>query len=122
MKRNKIFVLDDDEALLDSLEALLVGEGYNVQTASDSDNVIVQVKAYTPDLIILDYLLPNKNGEEVVKELRKQSATVNIPIIMISASFTAKNIALRNGVNDFLAKPFDIDTLLTAVKRFTSVS
>ncbi len=118
MTNNKIFIIDDDEALLESLEALLIGEGYQVKAASDTQNLIAKITTYIPDVILLDYLLPNQNGEEVVELLKKQSSTKDIPIIMISASYTAKNIALNSGVNEFLAKPFDIDKLLSAIKKY----
>lgn len=120
MKKNKkkIWVVDDDLSILEYIEITLESEGYQVLTCSSGITFCKRVIKNIPNLVLLDYRLPDKNGGLIIKDLKSQNCTKDIPIILTSAYQEVKKIAINLGVNEFLPKPFDLDTLLSLVKKY----
>jgi len=112
----RILIIDDNTAILESLQYILEDEGYKTKTHSNS-NFINKINEYNTDLIILDYLLPGENGAEITKKLKSSKKTMNIPIIIISASYNIKNEVIQAGANEYISKPFDIEHLLSAIAK-----
>ncbi|MBI2022654.1 response regulator [Candidatus Daviesbacteria bacterium] len=115
--KNKILVLDDDPGILEAIKAILESEGYEVKAYERTDQIRISGEG-RPDLIILDLLLSGKDGKEVARELKQNDKTKSIPIIMFSAHPTAWESAKESGVDDFLPKPFDMNELLSMVKKY----
>jgi len=113
----KILLVDDDKTILEAVYILLTGEGYSVRVMSDGKLIENEIEKEVPNLILLDYRLPGKDGWLITKELKRNKATKSIPIIMVSADNTVKKVAKDVGVDAFLAKPFDIDNLVKLVKH-----
>jgi len=115
----RILAVDDDKDILEVLKYILEESGYQVHTLSDGNKLIEQIKEFSPDLILLDIMLGNLDGRELCRDVKRKQETHNIPVIMISASHTARTINNNNddGPDDFLAKPFDITDLLTSIER-----
>jgi DNA-binding response OmpR family regulator len=113
----KIIVIDDDPEILDSFNIILSEEGYKVYVKNDGEGLLSEIKNINPDLILLDFRLPGKNGDEITKEIRQQNGLSDIPIIIVSANYKAEDKSLKAGANDFIAKPFDIDFLLEKIKE-----
>lgn len=112
----KILVVDDEKSILEAVGFILNDAGYEVDARLDIG--IEKVKKHLPDLILLDVRLCGKDGRDIARELKQNSDTKHIPVIMISASpIDAKSIKTY-GADDFLQKPFDIDFLLKSVKRY----
>lgn len=114
-------IADDDPAILDALQMLLEDEGYTVVTSSNGDT-FQKVNDTLPDLLLLDIWMSGEDGREVAKVLKKEKATKNIPIVMISASKDIDKSARESGADDFLAKPFEIDELLSLVTKYSNKS
>ena len=112
----KILVADDDSAICDSVRIILEEEGYFVDTTVDG-NTILKMKNNFPDLLLLDIWMSGMDGREIAKQLKRNNSTSKIPIIMISASRDIGKSAKEAGANDFLAKPFKMDDLLTKVAK-----
>ncbi len=112
----KILVADDDPAILEVIALILEFEGYEVNTTADGDN-LRQIKKELPDVILLDIWMSGVDGRDVCADLKKNPATKDIPIIMISANKDASQIAQQCGADDFIAKPFEMDELLSKVQR-----
>ncbi len=112
----KILIVEDDKHILTGLEDNLTMEGYKTIIARDGREAIAQAKDKSPDLIILDIMLPKLNGLEVCKELRARG--MNIPIIILSARAqeSDKILGLELGADDYVTKPFSPRELLTRVK------
>ena len=114
MKR--ILVIEDEPqmrlGLCDNLEL----EGYEVETAVDGDEGLQKAGAFAPDLIILDVMLPKKNGFDVCRDLRARA--VSTPIVMLTArsAETDKVLGLELGADDYVTKPFSITELLARVR------
>lgn len=113
--KKKILVVDDEPDILEFLRVILEEEGYTVATTDKGEYVEKLQNGGLPDIILLDVLLSGKDGREIVKQLKSQEDTKHIPVIMFSAHPSAEATARAYGADDFLAKPFDIDELLTKV-------
>jgi len=108
---NKIMIFDDDEAILDVLQLVLSGAGYDVKVSNTSNQVIAEVANFLPNLILMDHQIPSIGGTEAVKLLREHDQFQNIPVLYISASNDIKNYKEDSGVNGYIKKPFDIEYL-----------
>ena len=119
----KILVIDDDANICELLRIFLENEGYKVKSAGDGAEGIVAFKMYEPDLVLLDIMLPKKDGWQVCREIREMSQK---PIIMITAKGEVfdKVLGLELGADDFIVKPFDPKEISARVKavlrRYTS--
>ena len=111
----KILIVDDEKPISDIIKFNLTKEGYETVTAFDCREAITKFEEENPDLIILDLMLPELDGLEVAKEVRKTS---HIPIIMLSAKDSEfdKVIGLEIGADDYVTKPFSNRELLARVK------
>jgi len=115
MLDTKILVIDDDSNICELLKLYFEKEGYQVRTASDGMEGIAAFKVYEPDLVLLDIMLPRKDGWQVCREIREMSSK---PIIMITAKGEVfdKVLGLELGADDFVVKPFDMKELSARVK------
>ncbi len=111
----RILVVDDEKPIADILKFNLEKEGYKVNCAYDGVEALKQVDAHNPDLILLDIMLPFKDGMEVCREVRKTS---DVPIIMLTAkdSEIDKVLGLELGADDYVTKPFSNRELIARVK------
>ena len=111
----KILVVDDERPISDIIKFNLTKEGYEVVTAFDGREALEQFEAEKPDLVILDLMLPELDGLEVAKTIRKTSS---VPIIMLSAKDSEfdKVIGLELGADDYVTKPFSNRELQARVK------
>jgi two-component system alkaline phosphatase synthesis response regulator PhoP len=111
----KILVVDDEQSILDLVTAYLCQEGYEVYTAMDGPGGLKAARAYRPDLIILDVMLPGMDGIELLRLLRRES---DVYVIMLTAKSeeTDKIVGLSVGADDYLTKPFSPRELVARIK------
>ncbi|UJL46379.1 response regulator transcription factor [Virgibacillus sp. NKC19-16] len=111
----KILVVDDEQPIADILKFNLEKEGYQVVLAYDGDEAIALAESEKPELILLDIMLPGRDGNEVCREIRK---TQVMPIIMLTAKDTEidKVLGLELGADDYVTKPFSNRELIARVK------
>ena len=102
----KVLVIEDELNLCKSIEEILSGEGYTVLTASDGEEGLRLAVSETPDLVLLDLILPKKDGFSVLKELRENEATSKIPVIVLSNLGEMEDVGrvLELGANRYLVK------------------
>jgi two-component system alkaline phosphatase synthesis response regulator PhoP len=103
----KILVVDDDPDIIDALDVLLQGEGYEVITAGDGEEGLLRIKEESPDLIILDLLMPKLDGYGVCKTLRED----------VSQRRYELETGMRMNVEDYVEKPIDPDVVLDRVTK-----
>ena len=115
MMAKKILVVDDEKPISDIVKFNLDKEGYDVVTAYDGEEALKKVEAESPDLILLDLMLPKIDGLEVARQIRKEHDT---PIIMLTAkdSEIDKVLGLELGADDYVTKPFSNRELVARVK------
>ncbi|OOQ60347.1 histidine kinase [Mucilaginibacter pedocola] len=117
MYNKTILICDDDEGILDMLELILEETGYRIIPVKNSLLIYEEIEKQSPDLILLDLWMPVLSGDQVLRTLRKNPETNNIPVIVISASREGQRIANEAGADDFIAKPFDLDQLVNRVQK-----
>jgi two-component system phosphate regulon response regulator PhoB len=117
--KNKILVVDDEPDAVELIEFNLKAAGYDVATATDGEEALKKARAVLPSLIILDLMLPEVDGLEVCKILRRDAKTSAIPIIMLTAKAAEidRVLGLELGADDYVAKPFSPRELVLRVKR-----
>ncbi len=118
MKREKIVVVEDEADIREIIEHNLSREGYQVHTSSDGENGLQLVKRESPDLVLLDLMLPGLDGLDVCRELKSDPSTRSIPIIMVTAKGEESDIVLGLGIgaDDYVAKPFSPQELIARIK------
>lgn len=115
MMAHKILVVDDEMTLLHTVRAYLEQDGYTVQTASDGRSALYAFRDFQPDLVVLDIMLPELDGLEVLRQLRQTSNTYVI-MLTAKADETDKIIGLGLGADDYVTKPFSPRELVARVK------
>src|SRR5262249_11327396 len=115
-----ILIVDDEAAIRESLETLLAIEGYNVEAAGPAEEGLALLAASPRDLVLLDFALPDRNGLEVLDEIRQRDP--GLPVIMITAYGTVENAvkAIQAGATNFIQKPWDNEKLLADVRASIS--
>src|ERR1051325_4342137 len=115
----KILIVDDEPDVVQLIEYNLKAAGYDVVTAADGNEALDQARSSSPNLIILDLMLPEVDGLDVCKVLRRDRATAGIPIVMLTAkaSETDRVLGLELGADDYVTKPFSPRELVLRVKR-----
>lgn len=113
-----ILVIDDDLAILDMIAELLSYEGYQVVTHTEGSSALAWAKTNPPSLILLDLMMPEMSGWQVVAALRATPQTRAVPVVLLSARRDLPNTAKDLDVPDFLEKPFEINDLLRVVQQY----
>lgn len=115
MAEAKILLVDDERSILDLVTAYLKPEGYQVYTATDGPSALKAARAFKPDLIVLDIMLPGMDGVEVLSQLRRESG-VYVILLTAKAEETDKIVGLSVGADDYLTKPFSPRELVARIK------
>ena len=108
MTAPKLLLVEDDASLAELLEYRFVGEGYTVRVTADGDEALELAAEDTPDLVILDWMIEGTSGIEVCRRLRRNAATANLPVLMLTARGEEDDRVrgLETGADDFVTKPF----------------
>jgi DNA-binding response OmpR family regulator len=114
----KILIVDDLPLNLDFLEEQLKLLNHEVEKAIDGNHALEQIKAFHPDLVLLDYDMPEKNGVEVLEILRQDETYANLPVIMITAKRDHEDrlAGIEAGADDYITKPFHMDEVATRIR------
>ena len=116
--KKKILVIDDQEDLLELTRRLLQSSGYEVITLTDGTNAIDIIKKELPHLVLMDMIIPGKDGAQLCQEMKSDTSIRHIPIILTTgqmldaAEYSQEGLT---GADDYLMKPFEIDDLLTKI-------
>jgi DNA-binding response OmpR family regulator len=116
--KKKILCVDDEEDILNFLELVLSEKGYDVVTASGGQEALTKAQMERPDLVLLDIMMPQMDGWEVLKLLRVDEETAEIPVAMLSARTEARDRVqgLQEGAIDYICKPFSLAELLGKIE------
>ncbi|MBM3760312.1 MAG: response regulator [Acidobacteria bacterium] len=113
----KILIVEDSPMELKRMETLLSGQGYSLLSVTDGDAAVAAAREYRPDLILLDVVLPKKNGYQVCRQLKSAPETANLKIVMVSSKSQEmdKYWGMKQGADGYLTKPIDPAAVLAAV-------
>lgn len=119
----RILIADDESNIVISLEYLMKREGFDVDVAVDGEAALDAMAAHVPDLILLDVMLPKKDGFEVCQQIRTNPAWQSVKIIMLTAKGRDTQIAkgLALGADSYMTKPFSIKDLMIQIKQLLGV-
>ena len=115
----KILVVDDSESMVKIIQSVLERGGYRTVGISDPGKIEQTIDAETPHLILLDIVMPERNGFQVCRSLKNSEHYMRIPVIVVSSKSTPSDRywAEQQGANGYVAKPFEAEELLREVKR-----
>jgi DNA-binding response OmpR family regulator len=119
-----LVVADDDPDVLRLLERRLARRGYEVVTATDGRAALDAVRRTGPDAVVLDRVMPAMSGEELCRELKADERTAAIPVVLLSAQASEREIVegFGAGADDYLTKPFDIEELDELLRRLVAAA
>ena len=124
MRSKKILVVDDEEELLELIAKTLEKEGYKVTTVTTAEDAMNMARSLMPDLILIDIILPDREGPEAVRALREDSLTERIPVLFLSGIVTrpeegkaSSEIVVGERKYKALSKPFSAKELIAEVKK-----
>lgn len=114
--KSRILLIEDEPGLVLTITDLLTGEDYEVDSATDGVSGLAKALAGGHDLILLDVMLPGKNGHDVCRELRQQGKDVAVLMLTAKGQVVDRVVGLKLGADDYLAKPFDPSELLARIE------
>jgi twitching motility two-component system response regulator PilH len=116
----KILVVDDSITEREMIKKSLEEEGYSVTAAKDGEEALEILKKEKFDCILLDVIMPKKNGFQVCREIKKDEFTKDIPVILVTSKGQESDMfwGKKQGADDYIVKPFKMEELISAVKRF----
>lgn len=117
-----ILIVDDYADIRDTLRYILEAAGYDVATAADGLDALKKLEEISPDLIIMDMMMPRMDGYQFIQELRRLAQFAEVPVIAVTAHDVSREDLPDLDVQASLAKPFELDELLKAVGRFLPAS
>ena len=120
MERGKIFVIDDEAPIRDTMKAALEEQGYQVACFGNAVDGLESIAKTNPELIVTDLIMPGLNGLELIHRTKQLNPEINVVVVTGHASLESAIGAIRQGASDYLVKPFKIAELLNAVKKALS--
>jgi two-component system OmpR family response regulator len=118
----RVLLIEDEPNIIEAIRFILAREGYGVDTHSDGLTAVQAIKDREPDIVILDVMLPNKSGYEILRDLRAGETSAPMPVLMLTARGQKKDreMAELYGVSRFMTKPFSNAEMLSSVKELLS--
>ncbi|MEM9707693.1 MAG: response regulator [Pseudomonadota bacterium] len=119
----RVLIVEDEPNIIEAIRFILSRDGWAVDTHADGQTALEAVARRRPDLIILDVMLPNRSGYDILSDLRADPGTEKIPVLMLTArgQSTDRDLALRVGASRFMTKPFANADVLAAVRDLTGL-
>jgi two-component system phosphate regulon response regulator PhoB len=113
-----VLVVEDEASLVTMLRYNLEKQGFRVDEAADGQEALTRIAETSPDLVLLDWMLPVVSGIEVCRQIRRRPATRDLPVIMVTARTEDQDAvrALNTGADDYITKPFNVDALLARMR------
>ncbi len=121
-RRKKIFIFDDNLEILELCTEILKDLGFEVKTSPTTNGIIQQLTHFLPDLIFMDNWLPDMSGVEATRLIKANEELKNIPVIYFSANSNISELAAEAQADDYIAKPFDIDSFEEIVNKYLDES
>ncbi len=120
--RKQVLLIEDEHNIVQAIEFVLSRAGWTVHTHADGATAVAEVNRRSPNVIILDAMLPNRSGFEIIKDLRADPATASLPVLMLTARGQKRDreLAERSGASRFMTKPFSNSEVLDCLRELTA--
>ena len=114
----RVLLIEDEPNIIEAIRFILSRDGWRVDTHADGSSAVEAVRSRSPDLIILDVMLPNRSGYDILNDLRRDETTRDLPVLMLTArgQKKARELAEKLGASRFMTKPFSNGDVLAAVR------
>jgi DNA-binding response OmpR family regulator len=121
--KGKVLVVDDDSDIYQIVEANLVAAGFDVRGASNGIDGLRQIRDYAPDVVVLDVLMPEMDGWEVLRQIERDPATAGLPVVMLTCRSEDADIlrGLEQGAVEYITKPFYPEDLVASITIILNV-
>ena len=115
----RVLLIEDEPNIIEAIRYILSRDGWRVDTHSDGATALEAVRARQPDVVVLDVMLPNRSGYDILRDLRADPATEDLPVLMLTARGQKRDreLAERHGASRFMTKPFSNAEVLESVRR-----
>lgn len=119
MRSKTILLVDDSPTEMKVMQSALQGKGFNLVTANDGEEALAKVIQQRPDMVLLDVVLPKKNGFQVCRQLKTAPETKNTKVILVTSKSQDSDRfwGLKQGADEYLTKPLNADQLLAVIQR-----
>ena len=116
--RKHVLLVEDEDNITEAIRFLLTRDGWHVEAHADGGTAVQRIRERAPDLLILDLMLPGKNGLDILRELRAETRFAELPVLMLTArgQDQDRHLATQAGANRFMTKPFSNQEVLEAVR------
>ncbi|MFV2053181.1 response regulator transcription factor [Aliiroseovarius sp. YM-037] len=117
-----VLLIEDEQNITEAIRFILSREGWRVETHSNGSTALEAIQRVSPDVVVLDVMLPNRSGYDILKDLRADQATRDLPVLMLTARGQTKDreLAERHGVNCFMTKPFSNTEVVESLRALVS--
>lgn len=117
----RVLLIEDEPHIVEAIRFILTRDGWQVDTHADGSDALDMIRRVTPDVLILDVMLPGRSGYEILQELRADPALVDLPVLMLTArgQDRDRDLAQRYGVSRFMTKPFSNTDILASVRELS---
>lgn len=117
----KVLLIEDEPNIIEAIKFILSREGWEVMAHSDGASAVEAIERIAPDAIVLDVMLPNRSGFDILRDLRGRVATENLPVLMLTAKGQSRDreMAESFGVTHFMTKPFSNQDVLACIRELT---
>ncbi|QGZ13157.1 response regulator [Alteromonas phage XX1924] len=119
--KKRVFVMDDSELYIDIITGILSGKGLDVCATTDYDSVFTKIKDFYPDVIIVDYLMPAKNGIEVIEELKQIPYLAIIPVLLVSSEEVKSLKNMHCDIDDYISKSEAASEIINHIKAYANI-
>ncbi|MCG6901893.1 MAG: response regulator [Rhodobacter sp.] len=119
--RKRVLLIEDEPNIIQAISFILSRDGWTVDTHADGQSAMAEVARRTPDVVILDVMLPNRSGFDILQDLRADPATEKLPVLMLTARGQKRDreLAERYGASRFMTKPFSNAEVLETMRQLT---
>ena len=119
--RKRVLLIEDEPNIIQAISFILRRDGWTVDTHADGQTALAEVARRAPDIVILDVMLPNRSGFDILQDLRSDPATQELPVLMLTARGQKRDreLAERFGASRFMTKPFANAEVLESVRELT---
>ena len=119
----KVLLIEDEPNITEAIRFILSRDGFAVDTHADGSTALDAIRARAPDMVILDVMLPNRSGFDILRDLRAEARTRDLPVLMLTARGQKRDreLAERYGASRFMTKPFSNADVLASVRELTGL-
>lgn len=116
-----VIIVEDEPNIMESLKYILGRAGFDVNCVSDGNDALFEIQNNHPDLVILDVMLPNRSGLEILRDIRAARAIAKTPVLMLSAKGQVKDVEIAHeiGADHYMVKPFSNSEVMAKVRELT---